>query len=91
MLLESNEFLEKLSELYAAHQNTGTVRLQFKRVSDEGKKKAEGDAKSEPVCLVRASDGKQTISTQINQGKSAEFQNRLGALMRSTFLRSDCQ
>jgi Signal recognition particle 14kD protein len=82
MLLEPTEFLARLADLYSSHENTGTVRLQFKRYVKPARK-GDQEQKPGPVCLVRASDGKNTISAQVSKDTSADFQNKLGALLRS--------
>jgi hypothetical protein len=87
MLLEPNEFLTALGELYSSQEAVGSVKLQFKRSLGakvaRKKRKIVTAAATEAFCLVRASTSKKSISAEISQAKAAEFQNKLGAVFRN--------
>eukprot|EP00916_Digyalum_oweni_P023344 GHVL01038762.1.p1 GENE.GHVL01038762.1~~GHVL01038762.1.p1 ORF type:complete len:104 (+),score=30.13 GHVL01038762.1:60-371(+) len=84
-LLEENDFLEALGNMYEENQNSGSVWITFKRFlgprqRKKNVKKRTFDDSTLPVCLVRASDGKNKISVMIPFEKASTFASSLNSV-----------
>ena len=84
MRLETNSFLSALTEMYTDQQIAGAVRLQFKRfLGAEVARKKRKTSVQIPVCLARASNGVKNISTEVASNNHADFQNKIGTIVRN--------
>ena len=89
VLLDIDQFLARLERLYIDKKAGGSVWMTFKRTAAnpaarKGRKKARADKsdKDEHVCLVRATDGKKKISTEVSAKEQIKFQIALSELMK---------
>lgn len=81
--LERNAFITELSKMYEKHKKAGAVWITMKRVTrpivtGRGKLPDEG-----PVCVVRASDGKQKLACVVPMGEHLNFHMDLFTVVRA--------
>eukprot|EP00386_Alphamonas_edax_P003204 GDKI01009820.1.p1 GENE.GDKI01009820.1~~GDKI01009820.1.p1 ORF type:complete len:135 (-),score=47.80 GDKI01009820.1:92-469(-) len=86
VLLTEALFLLELGKLYEKNQKTGSVWIWMKRhyqsVATKKNKQAVPAADDAPVCLIRATDGKNKISTVVSHSDVAGFSQRMSNVMR---------
>lgn len=97
VLLENDAFLTELTSLYQKTRNSGSVNLTMKKYDGRtkprpklGKKKrVKPPSQLEPIhedlCLIRASNGKQKISTIVNAKDVNRFQMAYTSVLRANF------
>ncbi|CAD7696134.1 unnamed protein product [Ostreobium quekettii] len=66
VLLSPDSFLNQLTRMYSKHRNSGSVFVTTKRSNMKSPKYREKAKEEDYACLVRASDGKNTISTVVS-------------------------
>eukprot|EP01071_Lankesteria_metandrocarpae_P001636 Lankesteria_metandrocarpae@DN1717_c0_g1_i2.p1 len=86
VLLGTEVFLLKLGELYENHKGSVwvTVKTYYPQLkgSMDSRRTCEIPEEAEPVCLVRASTGKKTISCHVDRSSASEFSQTLAQLTR---------
>ncbi|XP_077228139.1 signal recognition particle, SRP9/SRP14 subunit isoform X2 [Tasmannia lanceolata] len=87
VLLQPDPFLNELTNMYERTQDKGSVWVTLKRSSLKAKatrKKLESQgADVEYRCLVRATDGKKTISTSLSSKDHQRFQASYATVLRA--------
>lgn len=91
VLLDPDPFLNELTKLYERHRESGSVWVTLKRSSMTKKKKRKSGSESQdqPVedtdfrCLVRATDGKRTISTTLSAKDHQRFQMAYATVLKA--------
>ncbi|GLJ25398.1 hypothetical protein SUGI_0486200 [Cryptomeria japonica] len=90
VLLETDPFLTELTKMYERTRDTGSVWVTLKRSSLQSKKKRKlqdgvgGEQQtSDYRCLVRATDGKKTISTTLSAKDHQRFQAAYATVLKA--------
>ncbi|KAG8933440.1 hypothetical protein FRC02_011818 [Tulasnella sp. 418] len=87
-LLDNENFLTKLAELFESTKESGTVWLTQKRstydVDGDAQMQQDINEDQEYPCLLRATDGKTHISTQIFSKDLLKFHAAYGTLLKSS-------
>eukprot|EP00382_Lankesteria_abbotti_P004905 CAMPEP_0113848106 /NCGR_PEP_ID=MMETSP0372-20130328/2270_1 /TAXON_ID=340204 /ORGANISM="Lankesteria abbotti" /LENGTH=126 /DNA_ID=CAMNT_0000817507 /DNA_START=49 /DNA_END=429 /DNA_ORIENTATION=+ /assembly_acc=CAM_ASM_000359 len=86
--LSGSEFLLRLGQMYTDSETKGSVWLTLKTHFDDLKgstkmrRKSEVPEDAEPVCLVRATTGRRTISCHVSADEAPGFSRTLSQVMR---------
>ncbi|KAG9447040.1 hypothetical protein H6P81_013168 [Aristolochia fimbriata] len=87
VLLLPDPFLSELTNMYERSQEKGSVWVTLKRSSQQSKaarQKLESQGSDiEYRCLVRATDGKKTISTSLSAKEHLRFQASYATILRA--------
>lgn len=94
MLLETDKFLNELGKLYERNKTSGTVYITMKRSNMKPKPKSKGKGKEKMeldmsitgedfACLIRATDGKKTISAVVDAKDHMRFQASYTVLLKA--------
>ncbi|XP_026383158.1 signal recognition particle 14 kDa protein-like [Papaver somniferum] len=85
VLLQPDPFLNELTAMYGRSTENGSVWVTFKRSSMKSKAKRNklGADALEFRCLVRATDGKKTISTLISAKDQQKFQSSYATVLKA--------
>uniref|UniRef100_A0A0D6QR18 Signal recognition particle 14 kDa protein n=1 Tax=Araucaria cunninghamii TaxID=56994 RepID=A0A0D6QR18_ARACU len=90
VLLETDPFLTELTKMYERTRDKGSVWVTLKRSSMQKNKKRKlqdgGGAEQQAVdyrCLVRATDGKKTISTTLSAKDHQRFQAAYATVLKA--------
>ncbi|KAJ7589637.1 signal recognition particle 14kD protein-domain-containing protein [Mycena floridula] len=83
MLVENDNFLKKLSELFVTTQ--GSIWITHKRLIHDGEDALMNDQDREYKCLLRATDGKEVkLSTEVTSAELPKFNAAYGALLKAS-------
>ncbi|KAH9727295.1 Signal recognition particle 14 kDa protein [Citrus sinensis] len=86
-LLQPDPFLNELTSMFERNRDKGSVWVTFKRSSMKSKSQKNKMATAgEPVeyrCLIRATDGKQKISTTVGAKDHQRFQASYATLLKA--------
>ncbi|KAG8375898.1 hypothetical protein BUALT_Bualt09G0007000 [Buddleja alternifolia] len=85
--LQPDPFLNELTNMFERTTEKGSVWVTLKHSSDKSKlkrnkMKASGE-KIEYRCLIRATDGKKTISTMVGQKDHQRFQSSYATILKA--------
>jgi signal recognition particle subunit SRP14 len=85
VLLQPDPFLTELTRMFERTKEKGSLTVCMKRTAMKPRrsKKPEPPPEEAYKCLVRASDGKRTISTTINAGQHAKFCGSLTVIQKA--------
>ncbi|KAK9153188.1 hypothetical protein Sjap_000668 [Stephania japonica] len=87
VLLQPDPFLNELTSMYERNTEKGSVWVTFKRSSMKSKatrnKMASAGEIVEYTCLVRATDGKKTISTSVSAKDQQRFQASYATVLKA--------
>ncbi|OAY81812.1 signal recognition particle 14 kDa protein [Ananas comosus] len=87
VLLQPDPFLNELTSMYERNTEKGSVWVTLKRSSMKSKaKKNKMESSGENVefrCLVRATDGKKTISTSLSAKDHQKFQASYALILKT--------
>lgn len=87
VLLEPDPFLNELTRMFERHKFEGSVWVTLKRSSMKSKvKRNKMRTAGEPIeyrCLIRATDGKKTISTSVGEKDHQRFQASYATLLKA--------
>mmetsp|Transcript_13161 Transcript_13161/g.35834 ORF Transcript_13161/g.35834 Transcript_13161/m.35834 type:complete len:107 (+) Transcript_13161:46-366(+) len=84
MFLEPDPFLNELHKMYERHASKGTVFITMKRSNLKPRKTKKAPPPPEDYrCLIRAGDGKKTISTTVPTTQHAKFANSINVIMKA--------
>ncbi|XP_020517838.1 signal recognition particle 14 kDa protein isoform X1 [Amborella trichopoda] len=86
VLLQPDPFLNELTNMYERNREKGSVWVTLKRSSLKSKRKRKVEYATDVVdfrCLVRATDGKKTISTSLSAKDHLRFQASYATLLRA--------
>jgi signal recognition particle subunit SRP14 len=88
VLLEADPFLNELTKLYERNKTSGSVWVTMKRSTLKHQKKRKTIEESPAVepeyrCLVRATDGKKTISCTLSAKDHQRFQTSYATVLKA--------
>ncbi|KAH7685010.1 signal recognition particle subunit SRP14 protein [Dioscorea alata] len=86
VLLQLDPFLNELTDMYKRNTEKGSVWVTLKRSSMKSKaarNKVKNVDELEHCCLVRATDGKKTISTMITPKDQQRFQSSYALVLKA--------
>ncbi|CAM6034614.1 unnamed protein product, partial [Sphagnum compactum] len=88
VLLEADPFLNELTKLYERNKASGSVWVTMKRSTLKHQKKRKTIEESPAVepeyrCLVRATDGKKTISCTLSAKDHQRFQTSYATVLKA--------
>eukprot|EP01089_Gocevia_fonbrunei_P007903 TRINITY_DN1927_c0_g1_i2.p1 TRINITY_DN1927_c0_g1~~TRINITY_DN1927_c0_g1_i2.p1 ORF type:complete len:105 (+),score=21.13 TRINITY_DN1927_c0_g1_i2:50-364(+) len=81
--LSNGDFLKELTKLYDQHKTIGSVWVTFKKIDTTPIKGKQATKETETQCLVRATDGKNKISTIVNKKDLVGFQVNFNVCMKA--------
>ncbi|EYU42834.1 hypothetical protein MIMGU_mgv1a015660mg [Erythranthe guttata] len=85
--LQPDPFLNELTNMFERTTEKGSVWVTLKHSSDKSKVKINkmktAGEKIEYKCLVRATDGKKTISTMVGQKDHSRFQSSYATILKT--------
>ncbi|KMZ66968.1 Signal recognition particle 14 kDa family protein [Zostera marina] len=87
VLLQPDPFLNELTSMYERHKENGSVWVTLKRSSMKSKlRRMKMDSSGEVIehrCLVRATNGKKTISTSLSAKDHLKFQASYATILKA--------
>jgi signal recognition particle subunit SRP14 len=82
MHCEADTFLNELHKLFERKKKGGTVWVTMKRTNMKPRK-TKKEYTNEYKCLLRATDGKRKISTELSASEYLKFQASYGLILRA--------
>lgn len=81
--LEPDPFLNELGKLFERNKKTGSLSVTMKRTNMKSRNARKPDPDAEYKCLIRATDGKKKITTEIGSKEQGRFQNSYSTILRA--------
>eukprot|EP00891_Asterochloris_glomerata_P001616 jgi/Astpho2/1616/e_gw1.00028.79.1_t len=81
--LEPDAFLSQLDKLFERNKSSGSVCLTMKRTNMKPRNSRFPQVTAEYRCLVRASDDKRKITTEISSKEQLKFQESYSTILRA--------
>ncbi|DBA65899.1 hypothetical protein WJX79_001045 [Trebouxia sp. C0005] len=81
--LEPDPFLNEFGKLFERNKKSGSLSVTMKRTNMKPRNTRHPDTAAEYRCLVRASDGKKKITTEISPKEQGRFQMSYATILRA--------
>lgn len=81
--LETDPFLNEINKLFDRNATKGSVSITMKHSNMVSKKHKKHAENKDFKCLIRASDGKRKVSTEVTSKSYASFQSAYSTILKA--------
>ncbi|KAL3132715.1 RNA-binding signal recognition particle subunit srp14 [Trebouxia sp. C0010 RCD-2024] len=81
--LQPDPFLNELGKLFERNKASGSLFITMKRTNMKPRNSKKVDTAAEYTCLVRATDGKKKIATEIGVKEQGRFQTSYATILKA--------